>query len=186
MIILCIIGLISIIGLIALIIWLFLLLRGTPEEPPERRAGKSGEKYASRIIDEVLRESDKHLTNVLITADGKQAELDNVIINRNGVFIIEVKNYTGELHGDEEDYEWLKYKYTSSSVPFQKVVKNPIPQVKRQVYILSKLLKKHNINVWIEGYVFFVERNSPVNSCYVLWTQEDIDRAIHQNQEIIC
>lgn len=152
-------------------------------ESPERLAGRIGERFATNVIEEILNENDVLLTNVEITAEGKITELDNVIINPNGVFIIEVKNYYGELFGTEDDYEWIKNKITSTGNIYQQVVKNPIKQVKRQVYIMSRLLKEQGIDVWIEGYVFFVEMNSPVESPYVLVTQRDIDEVIHNGIE---
>ena len=62
---------------------------------------------------------------------------------------------------------------------YQQSVKNPIKQVRRQIYILSQLFKSNGIRVWIEGYVFFIEGNSPIESRYILKTQADIDIAIH-------
>ena len=119
------------------------------------------------------------LTNIKISFEERDAELDNVVINNRGVFIIEVKNYSGILIGDEDDFEWIKNKYTEAGNFYQKSVKNPIKQIKRQVYILSGYLKAHGFDVWIEGYVFFVEGNSPINSKYILNTQKDIDTVIH-------
>ncbi|MBQ1607746.1 MAG: NERD domain-containing protein, partial [Lachnospiraceae bacterium] len=84
---------------------------------------------------------------------------------------------------EEDDFEWVKNKVTDAGNIYQKTVKNPIPQVKRQIYILSGRLKQRKINVWVEGYVFFVERNSPVRSDYVLDTRRDIDRVIHHGTD---
>ena len=61
----------------------------------------------------------------------------------------------------------------------QTTVQNPIVQVKRQIFILSQVLKAHYIDVQIDGYVFLTERNSPVDSPLVLNTQADMDRVIH-------
>ena len=170
---------VSVFALMAVIIGLAYILGFPHIESPEKRAGRLGERYARNIIQEILEEDDILLSNVQITADEKFTELDNVIINSNGVFIIEVKNYSGELFGEEEDQEWIKNTISGAGNVYQKVVKNPIKQVKRQIYILSRLLKENDIDVWIEGYVFFVEMNSPVVSSYVLRTQKDIDNAIH-------
>lgn len=150
-------------------------------ESPEKQAGRRGERFAYNIISEILWEDDILLNNVIVVADGKQAEFDNIIINSKGVFIIEVKNYSGELFGDENDQEWIKSKMTPGGQFYQKIVRNPIGQVKRQIYVLSRYLKNHGINVWINGYVFFVQHNSPIESSYVLETQRDIDNAIHQD-----
>ena len=146
-------------------------------ESPQERAGRQGEYAATNIIKSVLRSGDYLLNNVEISYDGKPAELDNVIVNRYGVFIIEVKNYTGELSGKEDDYEWKKYKNDGYGNIFVKEVRNPIKQVKRQVYILAKYLDC--FGVWVEGYAFFVQGNSPVKSESVLESVKDIDRAIH-------
>ncbi|MCR4674270.1 MAG: NERD domain-containing protein, partial [Lachnospiraceae bacterium] len=92
-----------------------------------------------------------------------------------------VKNLHGVLSGDEESYDWLQTKSSSGGEFYQKTIKNPIKQVKRQIYILSGLLKRKNLDTWIEGYVFFVERNCPIKSDLVLETRKDIDLAIHTN-----
>ena len=115
----------------------FLSGAGGVDESEARRAGRRGEHFASRLISEVLNDRDILLTNVKLSYDGKRTELDNVIINNRGVFIIEVKNYSGMLVGEEDDFEWVKNKVTDAGNIDQKTVKNPIPQVKRQIYILS-------------------------------------------------
>ena len=159
------------------------LLKQFPIEIPAKKAGRLGEMYATYIIEEVQNKNDVLLTKVEIAVDGKRTELDNVVINDKGVFIIEVKNHSGQLSGDEDDFEWIQSKVTEAGNLYQKSVKNPIGQVKRQIFLLSELLKNHGIRVWIKGYVFFVERNSPVNSEYVLETRKDIDTAIHSRSK---
>ncbi len=93
------------------------------------------------------------------------------------MFIFEVKNYKGHLYGDEDDFNWEKYKNDGYGNTFVKEVKNPIKQVKRQIYILAKYLDY--FHVWVEGYVILIHGNSPVQSKYLLENIEDIDRAIH-------
>lgn len=106
-------------------------------EEPDRRAGRIGEQKAADMICKVLRDDDRLFLNVKISLDDQRTELDNVIVNPHGVFIIEVKNYSGRLEGAETDYEWAKYHTTEVGNIYSKQVKNPIRQVKRQVYILS-------------------------------------------------
>ena len=142
-------------------------------------AGRRGEIIVTDMICRVLRQGDLLFTNVQIEADGKKTELDNIIVNRQGIFIIEAKNYSGTLEGTEEDREWIKYHESGGGNIYVKTVRNPIPQVKRQVYILSTYLKEAGIRDWIDGYIVLVEANSPVNSRYILESLNDIDRAIH-------
>lgn len=148
-------------------------------EPEVKRAGHHGERIAANIIKSVLYEDDYCFTNVAIHYQDKKAELDNVIVNKYGVFIIEVKNYKGRLYGAEDDYDWKKYKDDGYGNTFEKEVKNPIKQVKRQIYILAKCLECYGTRVWVDGYALLVNGNSPVKSSYVLENLNDIDTAIH-------
>lgn len=150
-----------------------------PSAPDEKTAGRQGEQLGNEIIRLALRRGDTHLTNVCVEYDGKPAELDNVIINECGVFIIEVKNYRGEITGGEDDYEWYKVKTTSAGNVYEKNVKNPIKQVKRQVYVLANYLSINGVRVWVQGYALLIRGNSPVKSPYILNGAEDIDRVIH-------
>ena len=148
-------------------------------QPEERRVGKRGEKIAEEIIRRALHEGDLLFTNVRIEYDGRPAELDNVIVNRYGVFIIEVKNYKGRIVGGEDDFEWVKYKVTNAGNEYEKHVKNPIKQVKRQIYILAHYLEYNGARVWIRGYAMLLNGNSPVESEYMLNGTEDVERVIH-------
>ena len=148
-------------------------------EDPVKQAGRRGEEVAEDIIRTVLREGDMLLSNVRVSYDGKRAEVDNIVVNENGVFLIEVKNYVGELVGDIDDFEWKKYKTTPGGDVYVKTVKNPIKQVNRQIYIVSNMLRSRGLNVWVQGYVMLLENNSPVDDKMVLRSRRDIDNAIH-------
>ena len=142
-------------------------------------AGRNGERIATDVIRGVIRETDCLLTNVNISYDGRNAELDNVIINKYGVFIIEVKYYTGKLYGTEDSSVWEKVRYNGYRKGIGKSVKNPIKQVRRQTYLLAKYLNYYGVSIWVEGYVYLVNRNSPIRCKYILETTTDIDKAIH-------
>ena len=147
--------------------------------PGYKRAGIRGEEIATSAIESVLRDGDYLFTNVNVEFEGRPAELDNVIVNQFGVYIIEVKNYSGYIIGNEEDFEWQKYKTTDAGNTYEGLVKNPIRQVRRQIDILARHLRSHGINAWIKGYVILLRDNSPVESEYILHCIDDVDRVIH-------
>lgn len=148
-------------------------------ESSSERAGRRGEEIAAEIIRRALKEGDHLLTNIEISYESRRAEMDCVVINRYGVFIFEVKNYSGQLIGNEDDYEWQKIKITDAGNMYVKQVKNPIRQLKRQVYLLAHYLQDHRIKVWVDGYVILLHQNSPVDSGHIISSLSDIDRAIH-------
>lgn len=144
-----------------------------------KRAGIQGEHIAVDIIKSVLYESDIMLNNVAFEYGDNEVEIDSLVINSRGVYVIEVKNYSGDLYGKETDFELFQEKETSAGNVYSKSVKNPVPQVKRQVHNLAKFLKYYGIDVWVEGYVYFINNNCPYRSPMVLRNAYDINRAIH-------
>ena len=152
---------------------------GTLFEDPKRTAGKYGELRATSVIRSVLRDDDSLFSNVSIIYEDRPAELDCVVVNRYGVFIIEVKNYAGYIVGKENDYKWKKYKMTDAGNIYEKTVRNPIKQVNRQVYLLAKYLNYYGIRVWVKGYALLMQGNSPVNNENILRNAGEIDTAIH-------
>ena len=153
--------------------------RNSPNDEQERRlAGKRGEERVTAEIERVMRKDDYLFTNVEISFNNRETECDNIIINNFGVFIIEVKNYSGSLSGNENDDEWVERKYNDYGEILEKKVKNPIKQVRRQIDILSKLLKNNGLRAWIYGYAILIDNNSPVNSKYII-SLDDIGRVIH-------
>ena len=100
-------------------------------------------------------------------------------INNNGIFIFEVKNFSGKLVGNEDDQYWNKYKISSGNKEYIKEIRNPIKQLKREIYLLKEYLKYYGVDLWIEGYVLFVNMNSPVESEYTINDQSEIDDILH-------
>ena len=147
-------------------------------ESDARRAGRQGEELSREYIKSVFIEGDILLNNIEIEYEGKTCECDNIVVNKYGVFIIETKNWVGELSGDIDDYEWTKTKVTDADNVYETTVDNPIKQVNRQVYIVSKYLKENGINVWVDGYVIILNNNQVIHK-QVLNSIEDIDKAIH-------
>lgn len=162
-----------------IILFIILLLSLSNGEDQKRIAGKEGELQAKKILNHYLNENDLLLNNVNISIHGRNTELDYVIINNNGVFIFEVKNFSGKLVGNEDDQYWNKYKISRGNKEYIKEIRNPIKQLKREIYLLKEYLKYYGVDLWIEGYVLFVNMNSPVESEYTVNDKSEIDDILH-------
>lgn len=147
---------------------------------PQKAAGIEGEWIAEHRIRSIIRDDDHYYLNLQINFDGSRAELDNLIVNHNGVFVIEVKNYSGILFGEEDDEWWKRIKNVYGE-DVEEIIDNPIRQVERQAGILGSLLRSNGIDVWVEGYVYFVNENSTCHSIRILDDVEDIDYLIHNS-----
>lgn len=128
------------------------------------RSGIKGEKQTISII-ERLPDGYEALTSIPIQYDNQKTELDMVVIGENGVFIIETKNHKGTIYGSFDDYEFSQHKIGQKGGEYTVPMKNPIKQVKRETWIISNYLKSKNINVWIQGIVFF---SNPKTTIHIL------------------
>lgn len=82
--------------IIALIIWLIKIAAKSSYEREQREiksAGNFGEIICRNEIHQILHSDDILINNICLNVDGKETEIDNLIINKNGIFIVEVKNY---------------------------------------------------------------------------------------------
>lgn len=162
-----------------IILFIILLLSLSNGEDQKRIAGKEGELQAKKLLNHYLNENDLLLNNVNISIHGRNTELDYVVINNNGVFIFEVKNFSGKLVGNEDDQYWNKYKISRGNKEYIKEIRNPIKQLKREIYLLKEYLKYYGVDLWIEGYVLFVNMNSPVENEYTVNDKSEIDDILH-------
>ena len=148
------------------------------------RAGKQGEKEATGIIRSVMRKGDILFTNIPVRYRKMRGEIDNVLINESGVFLIEVKNYSGKLYGSENAAEWEKVRITRGKRIYKKTVKNPISQVMREEALFSADFDCVRKGIPVYGYVYLLQSNSPVKSKRVLGNAREIDRAVHRGKKI--
>ena len=141
-------------------------------------AGKAGEYYAAGVIAGVLRRSDRHFTNVRLSVERRRTEIDNIVINPHGVFIIEVKNYAGTLEGAAGEFEWVETK-EARGIAEIKPVKNPIMQAKRQAEILESYFRLCGETAAVGYYAILLRGNSPVKSKRILKSVPEVDSALH-------
>ena len=91
-----------------------------------------------------------------------------IYIGREGKPLAEKKNIDKQKLEEQKAYN-----------EYVKEVRNPIKQVKREIYLLKELLHIYGVYLWIDGYVLFVNMNSPVESEYTINDQSEIDDILH-------
>lgn len=109
------------------------------------------------------------INNLVLKIDeGKTSQIDHVVINRNGVFVIETKNYSGRIYGNENQLEWTQ---VLSYGKVKNKLYNPIKQNKTHVFHISRLLKGKiplvSAVVFVQGNIQFIDADG-VYSLYGL------------------
>lgn len=105
--------------------------------------GKYGEMTVASILGDNI-PGEQYVVNNLLFCDkaGNSCQIDHVYINKNGIWVIETKNYSGRIYGNATQREWtqvLAYGNTKNSFY------NPIKQNKTHIYCLSEYLNVKNV-----------------------------------------
>ena len=148
------------------------------EITPWKAAGNEGEWIAESRIFSIIQEDDHYCPNLRITHEGGRAELDILIFNHNGVFVIEVKNWSGIIFGDENDHTLTRVKNVRGEY-IEEEVDNPLEQAEKGAGLLGKLLRSKGIDVHVEAYAYFVRENFQGDSDRILANVQEIDQVIH-------
>ncbi len=107
------------------------------EELSRFRRGIQGEKDSAYYLDQYFKDGENHvvLHDLRFVVDGDVAQIDHLIINRGiGVYLIETKNYSGNLVINDHGEFTVEYDDFCFGIP------SPIEQSRRHERILSKLL----------------------------------------------
>ena len=105
-------------------------------------------------------EGSRYVINNLMlqSKDGKTSQIDHILINKNGIFVIETKNYSGRIYGNESQLEWtqvLNYGKVKNKLY------NPVKQNKTHIYHISNILsERFTINsavVFVQGNIQYIE-----------------------------
>lgn len=79
------------------------------------------------------------INNLMIANEGKSSQIDHIVINRTGIFVIETKNYSGRIYGLENQKEWTQVlNYGKVKHQFY----NPILQNRTHIYALGNIIGK--------------------------------------------
>ena len=84
--------------------------------------GNKGEKYVDSILKEIP--DSKVLRDIVLKSDFGTSQIDNILISPKGIFVIETKNYSGWIFGNEKSKYWTQTIYNKKSKFFNPIIQN--------------------------------------------------------------
>lgn len=130
--------------LVAIIIFVIIFkIKKHKKEQKIKEKGFDGEYEIQNIIGEDIEGKQYSIHNLLFeTAKNNTCQIDHIVINENGIWVIETKNYSGKILGSENQQNWTQ---VSSYGNEKRQFYNPIKQNQAHIYHLSEYLKTKNI-----------------------------------------
>ena len=121
----------------------------------------------------------KYVINNLILADerGHTSQIDHIVINSAGVFVIETKNYAGRIYGNDNQIEWTQ---VLSYGRIKNKLYNPVKQNATHIYKLTKIIGN---DYPIFNAVVFVRGNTECIESDDVYTLEELKFLIKKGAE---
>ena len=142
------------------------------------QSGVRGEETTLKILRKLPKEYTV-LTNPVILNRGVTMELDFVVICKNGVFIVESKNYRGIVSGKTSKTYWKRIKHGKNNKVYEKEVSNPAKQSFRQKRRLEELFRDLKITATIYPVLYFVDNRTELK----IQDDANLNVAIINNEE---
>ena len=125
------------------------------------RALKRGEE-GEKLVESLLSKDSSFyrlINNLILLGDNNVShQIDHIFIRNNGVFVIETKNYYGEIKGNEDDSFWTRSYFVKGKIKTASF-HNPLKQNQSHIRIIKRLIGK--------GYPIY---------CFVVFTQNNADK----------
>lgn len=103
------------------------------------KKGEEGESLVSSILDKD--EAYHHVINnlILLGDNNVSHQIDHILIRSNGIFVIETKNYYGDITGNEDDSYWTRT-FLAKGKKKKTFFHNPLKQNRSHLRAIKKVI----------------------------------------------
>lgn len=151
---------------------IFLSIVKARRRRPEAR-GQRGEESVARILDRILANYGGYIINDVIIPSGKNTtQIDHIYFSKKGIFVIETKNYSGRVYGDENSTYWTQV-LGYGNVKNQ--MYNPLKQNQTHINSIKRLIGTDILTIPM---VVFVQDNTEYIASNKVFTRRQAVRYI--------
>ncbi len=120
------------------------------------RGGWQGEKQVAKLLTSKLND-DYYLLNDLYLRSGG-GDIDHIVLGPNGVFVLETKNWSGNISCNGDEWQRVGKRNFSGS---------PSRQVKRNAAKIKQIIDNNpnlrTLGIWVEGIVVFTNNHAALH-----------------------
>lgn len=171
--------------IVVAIVIAILLIRWLYKQYKILNAGIKAEKESYKVLKHLPKEY-KVYKNIPLEFKNQCTELDQLIMSQYGIVIVETKSYSGKLLGRVDDQQWTYVKHLPKGKTQTTKIKNPLVQLERETYILTRILKKEHIEIPIIGYIYLIKGECEVETNQLFTNNDKLLSVIqsHKNKAL--
>ena len=123
----------------------------TASEKESVSIGREGEAVIASILEEIPSKHKKLIHDIVLKNHAeKTTQIDHILINEAGIFVIETKNYKGVIYGTKEGLHWYQYLNRKKFNFYNPIRQNEI-HIRRLKEILGDEYPYHSIVVFVKN-----------------------------------
>lgn len=133
-----------------------------------KKLAKVAKKYKGKVINDVM----------IPGENDKTSQIDHILIAPQGIFVVETKNYSGRIYGNDNNQNWTQV------LAYGKVknkLYNPVKQNATHLYRLKELL---NRRVRMESVVVIVSGNTKYIDSESVYTLGELRHLIEKDDKV--
>lgn len=140
-----------------------------------RIKGYFGEKSTSFFLSFLDKDKYSVINNVMLKIGEKTVQIDHIVVSDYGIFVVETKNYSGSIKGNDFDDNWKQIFYRN-----EKKFYNPVKQNYGHIKALKRVLGKYGNLKYISIVAFTTKAELKVISNTDVVYTVDIDKTIEK------
>lgn len=171
--------------IIVILVLLFFIAKAILKSPKFK--GIKGENKVRKKLGNSIPNQKFILNDVILKEGENTSQIDHIVINKNGIFVIETKNYAGQIYGNDYDSKWTQVlQYGKVKNEFY----NPVRQNYTHINRIKSIINMDNIPiksmiVFTQGNIEHINSkniyklkdleniiNTPIDNSYILKTTE--------------
>ncbi len=123
------------------------------------RKGLEGEEALKGKLKEIL--SDKYVALYNFPLEKGGGDIDCLLVGPGGVILLDAKNYGGDILCDHRG-RWTQTVVGRGGRVHRWDIQSPSDQMRRAVFEIKDLFRKHGMDLWIEGIIVFTNPETRV------------------------
>lgn len=159
---------------IFLIFLLFAIILQSVKQFGEGDKGKDGERKVAKFLSKKKPPKRFVFNDSIFGNRDSSVQIDHIVIQRNGVFVIETKNYSGVIIGRDEEVNWTQVmEFGKKTYSFY----SPVRQNESHARFLTSILPK---GVPIYPIVVFIQNNAEYVKSRYVYNFYELNKALNK------
>ena len=123
--------------------------------------GKYGEYKIHKFLKRSISKEDILLKDLVLSTSADSCQIDHLILSKKGIFVVETKNYSGTIYGNDQQNEWVQsFNFGKQTYKFYSPYKQNQGHIKFLKRIVDEDVLMYNIIIFFNNSIDNIKSSS--------------------------